>query len=85
MDAGLDDRVLPYCQEAQAVVWGERGARVNCISPGIILTPLARDEMSGPGSEGYHRMIETSAAGRVGTPTRSPRRRRSSSAGRLAC
>ena len=49
------------------MTWGDRGARVNCISPGIILTPLARDEMSGPGAEGYQKMIETSAAGRVGT------------------
>jgi NAD(P)-dependent dehydrogenase (short-subunit alcohol dehydrogenase family) len=53
--------------QAAAVSWGDRGARVNCISPGIILTPLARDEMSGPGAEGYQRMIEVSAAGRVGT------------------
>ncbi|GAB3309536.1 SDR family oxidoreductase [Geodermatophilus aquaeductus] len=53
--------------QAAAVTWGDRGARVNCLSPGIILTPLARDEMSGPGAEGYRRMIEVSAAGRVGT------------------
>lgn len=37
------------------------------MSPGIILTPPARDEMSGPGAEGYQRMIEQSASGRVGT------------------
>ena len=53
--------------QAAAVIWGDRGARVNSISPGIILTPLARDEMSGPGAEGYQKMIEVSAAGRVGT------------------
>src|SRR3954451_19186975 len=53
--------------QAAAVTWGDRGARINCISPGIILIPLARDEMSGPGAEGYQKMIETSAAGRVGT------------------
>ena len=53
--------------QAAAVTWGERGARVNSISPGIILTPLAKDEMSGPGAEGYERMITASAAGRVGT------------------
>src|ERR671932_15228 len=52
---------------AAALTWGDRGARVNCLSPGIILTPLARDEMSGPGAEGYRKMIEVSAAGRVGT------------------
>jgi NAD(P)-dependent dehydrogenase (short-subunit alcohol dehydrogenase family) len=53
--------------QAAAVSWGDRGARVNSLSPGIILTPLARDEMSGPGAEGYRRMIEVSPAGRVGT------------------
>jgi NAD(P)-dependent dehydrogenase (short-subunit alcohol dehydrogenase family) len=40
---------------------------VNSLSPGIVLTPLARDEMSGPGAENYQKMIATSAAGRVGT------------------
>jgi NAD(P)-dependent dehydrogenase (short-subunit alcohol dehydrogenase family) len=53
---------------AEAVRWGKRGARVNTISPGIIFTPLARDELSGPRGEGYRRMIEMSAAGRGGTP-----------------
>jgi NAD(P)-dependent dehydrogenase (short-subunit alcohol dehydrogenase family) len=53
---------------AEAVRWGKRGARVNTISPGIIFTPLARDELSGPRGEGYRRMIELSAAGRGGTP-----------------
>ena len=53
---------------AEAVRWGKRGARVNTISPGIIITPLAKDELSGPRGEGYRRMIEVSAAGRVGTP-----------------
>jgi NAD(P)-dependent dehydrogenase (short-subunit alcohol dehydrogenase family) len=53
---------------AEAVRWGKRGARVNTISPGIIMTPLARDELTGPRGEGYRRMIEFSAAGRAGTP-----------------
>ncbi|MDR3664589.1 MAG: SDR family oxidoreductase, partial [Mycobacterium sp.] len=44
---------------AQAVRWGKRGARVNTISPGIIFTPLARDELSGPRGEGYRRMIDS--------------------------
>ncbi|HEV7194069.1 MAG TPA: SDR family oxidoreductase [Jatrophihabitantaceae bacterium] len=51
--------------QAAAVTWGDRGARVNSISPGIILTPLARDEMSGPGAVGYQAMIKNSAAGGV--------------------
>ena len=53
---------------AEAVRWGKRGARVNTISPGIIFTPLARDELTGPRGDGYRRMIELSAAGRGGTP-----------------
>jgi len=53
---------------AEAVRWGKRGARVNTISPGIIITPLAKDELTGPRGEGYRHMIEVSAAGRAGTP-----------------
>jgi NAD(P)-dependent dehydrogenase (short-subunit alcohol dehydrogenase family) len=53
---------------AEAVRWGKRGARINTISPGIIITPLAKDELTGPRGAGYRRMIEVSAAGRAGTP-----------------
>ena len=53
---------------AEAVRWGRRGARINTISPGIIMTPLAREELSGSRGAGYRRMIEVSAAGRAGTP-----------------
>lgn len=53
---------------AQAVRWARRGARINTISPGIIITPLANDELSGPRGEGYRRMISQSPVGRAGTP-----------------
>ena len=53
---------------AQAVAWGRRGGRVNAISPGIIITPLARDELIGPRGEGYRAMLSGSPAGRAGTP-----------------
>jgi NAD(P)-dependent dehydrogenase (short-subunit alcohol dehydrogenase family) len=53
---------------AEAVRWGKRGARINTISPGIIVTPLAKDELTGPRGEGYRRMIESCPAGRAGTP-----------------
>ena len=53
---------------AEAVRWGKRGARVNTISPGIIITPLANDELKGPRGDGYRRMIEVSMAKRAGTP-----------------
>ena len=52
---------------AEAVRWGKRGARVNTISPGIIITPLAKDELTGPRGEGYRRMIEGCPVGRAGT------------------
>ncbi len=54
--------------KAQAVRWGERGARVNAISPGIVMTPLARDELTGPRGAGCRRMIELSPVGRAATP-----------------
>ncbi len=53
---------------AEALRWGKRGARLNTISPGIIMTPLAKDELSGPRGEGYRRMIDLSVAGRAGVP-----------------
>jgi NAD(P)-dependent dehydrogenase (short-subunit alcohol dehydrogenase family) len=55
--------------QAAAVTWAQRGARVNCISPGIICTPLARDEMGGPYAEAYKQMIKGSPAGRMGNPS----------------
>ena len=48
--------------------WGRRGARINTISPGIIITPLAKDELTGPRGPGYRRMIEGCPAKRAGTP-----------------
>ena len=47
---------------------GQAIARRVSAGSGIIVTPLARDELTGPRAEGYRRMIELSAAGRAGTP-----------------
>ena len=55
-------------QAAASIHWGDRGARLNSLSPGIIMTPLAMDELNSPAGEAYQRMIKASAAGRVGTP-----------------
>ena len=52
----------------EATNWGKRGATINAISPGIIITPLAADELKGPRGEGYRKMLQASPAGRAGTP-----------------
>ena len=52
---------------AEAVKWGERGARINSISPGIIVTPLAIDEFNGVRGEFYKNMFAQCPAGRPGT------------------
>lgn len=52
---------------AEAVKWGERGARINSISPGIIVTPLAIDEFNGPRGDFYKNMFAKCPAGRPGT------------------
>ncbi|MBR5171016.1 MAG: SDR family oxidoreductase [Muribaculaceae bacterium] len=52
----------------EACKWGKRGATINTISPGIIITPLANDELHGPRAEGYLKMIAGAPAKRAGTP-----------------
>ncbi len=52
----------------EAVQWAKRGARVNSISPGIIVTPLAHDELYGERAEFYQNMLKKMPAGRAGTP-----------------
>jgi NAD(P)-dependent dehydrogenase (short-subunit alcohol dehydrogenase family) len=53
--------------QAASIGWGDRGARINSISPGIILTPLAEHEMASESGHRYRAMIEASVAKRVGT------------------
>ena len=52
---------------AESVKWGEKGARINAISPGIIVTPLALDEFNGPRGDFYKNMFAKCPAGRPGT------------------
>ena len=52
---------------AESVKWGEKSARINSISPGIIVTPLAVDEFNGPRGDFYKNMFRKCPAGRPGT------------------
>lgn len=52
---------------SESVKWGQRGARINSISPGIIVTPLALDEFNGPRGDFYKNMFAKCPAGRPGT------------------
>lgn len=65
---GMSKRANHLRVQAESIRWGEKGARLNSISPGIILTPLAKHEMSSPVGPAYQAMIEASVARRVGTP-----------------
>ncbi len=52
----------------EAIHWAQRRARINSISPGIIITPLAYDELHGERAEFYQNMLRKMPAGRAGTP-----------------
>lgn len=52
---------------AECVKWGERGARINDIAPGIVVTPLALDEFNGPRGDFYKNMFAKCPAGRPAT------------------
>lgn len=64
-------QIAKHCNEkrvmAQSVEWGKRGARLNAIAPGIIVTPLAIDEFNGPRGDFYKNMFAKCPAGRPGT------------------
>ena len=64
-------QIAKRCNEkrvmAEAVKWGEKGARINSISPGIVVTPLAIDEFHGPRGDFYKNMFAKCPAGRPGT------------------
>lgn len=55
--------------QAANTAWGERGARVNSISPGVISTPMGRGELDNEHGASMRAMVEASNAGRLGTPT----------------
>lgn len=53
---------------AEAVKWGTKKSRINSVSPGIIVTPLAIDEFNGPRANFYKETFVKCPAGRPGTP-----------------
>ncbi|MCX7282563.1 MAG: SDR family oxidoreductase [Novosphingobium sp.] len=70
----VPDSMVAYCiakranalrVRAAAMSWGAKGARVNAISPGIVVTPLALHELNSPIGDGYRAMISASTAGRM--------------------
>ncbi|NBM18527.1 SDR family oxidoreductase [Streptomyces sp. GC420] len=65
---GVSKRANHLRVQAASVPWGERGARINSVSPGIISTPMGQQELEGESGKGMRAMIEASAARRVGTP-----------------
>lgn len=65
---GTSKRANHLRVQVESLRWAERGARINSISPGIIMTAMAQHEMASPVGAGYRAMIEASAAKRVGTP-----------------
>jgi meso-butanediol dehydrogenase / (S,S)-butanediol dehydrogenase / diacetyl reductase len=54
--------------QAAAALWGERGARINSISPGLVITRMGQAELTGPLGERLRTTVESSPAGRAGTP-----------------
>jgi NAD(P)-dependent dehydrogenase (short-subunit alcohol dehydrogenase family) len=65
---GIAKRANQLRVQAASTAWGERGARINSVSPGIISTAQGRRELTGELGAGIHALVDASATGRVGTP-----------------
>ncbi|WP_092979589.1 SDR family oxidoreductase [Actinopolyspora lacussalsi] len=65
---GLSKRANQLRVRRAAVSWGERGTRVNSISPGVISTPMTREELNSEHLGAVCAMVDASAADRPGTP-----------------
>lgn len=65
---GLAKRANALQVQAAALAWGERAARINSISPGVISTPMGQQELAGESGERMRAMIDMSPTKRVGTP-----------------
>ena len=67
MHTNLQKGVMKKEVMAESVIWGQKRARINSISPGIIVTPLAIDEFNGPRGDFYKNMFASCPAKRPGT------------------
>jgi NAD(P)-dependent dehydrogenase (short-subunit alcohol dehydrogenase family) len=65
---GLAKRANHLRVQSASIAWGERGARINSISPGVISTPMGQQELESASGQVMRAMIEASATGRLGTP-----------------
>jgi NAD(P)-dependent dehydrogenase (short-subunit alcohol dehydrogenase family) len=54
--------------QTASLAWGARGARVNSISPGVIATPMGRQELEGASGAFMRSMVEASGTKRLGSP-----------------
>ncbi|GAA2686408.1 MULTISPECIES: SDR family oxidoreductase [Actinosynnema] len=64
---GIAKRANHFQVQAASRAWGERGARVNSISPGVIATPMGQQELASASGERMRAMVAASGTGRVGT------------------
>ncbi|CAN5291057.1 SDR family oxidoreductase [soil metagenome] len=65
---GMAKRANQLRVQAASLAWGARGARVNTISPGVISTPMGRQELAGQSGAFMRTMVDASGTGRLGTP-----------------
>lgn len=65
---GIAKRANQIRVAAASIPWAQRGARINSISPGVISTPMGRQELASESGALIRGMVESSAAKRLGTP-----------------
>lgn len=64
----LAKRALQVRVQVEALRWGQLGARINTVSPGVVATPMSANELRGPGGDASRLLVDRSPGGRFGTP-----------------